>query len=89
MFACCDINYCRVLVVSIISNIFGVCIMIIKKTYAENDYIIIDVLQECTVNGLVALYGKCIEQVDPDGAIFKPGDEVEVFMSDLVEVLEE
>lgn len=77
------------MVVSIISNIFGVCIMIIKKTYAENDYIIIDVTKEYTVHGLLVLHGKCIEQVDPDGAIFEPGEEVEVFMSDIVEVLEE
>lgn len=63
--------------------------MIIKKTYAENDYIIIDVTKEYTVHGLLVLHGKCIEQVDPDGAIFKPGEEVEVFMSDIVEVLEE
>ena len=63
--------------------------MIIKKTYAENDYIIIKLTKEYTVNGLVILHGKCIEQVYPDGAIFEPGEEVEVFMSDLVEVLEE
>lgn len=44
--------------------------MIIKKTYDENDYIIIDVTKEYTVNGLVIVRGKCIEQVDPDGAIF-------------------
>lgn len=61
--------------------------MIIKKTYDENDYIIIDVTKEYMMNGAVILHGKCIEQVDPDGAIFKPGEEVEVFMSDIVEVL--
>lgn len=60
--------------------------MIIKKTYAENEYIIIDVTKEYTVHGLLVLHGKCIEQV---GAIFEPGEEVEVLMSDIVEVLEE
>ena len=63
--------------------------MIIKKTYAENDYIIINVTKEYTLNEHVILHGKCIEQVDPDGAIFEPGEEVEVFMSDIVEVLEQ
>ena len=44
--------------------------MIIKKTYAENDYIIIDVTKEYTLDELVILQGKCIEQVDPNGGIF-------------------
>lgn len=38
-----SLGYCCLLVDRIINCILGVCTMIIKKTYAENDYIIIDV----------------------------------------------
>ena len=40
--------------------------MIIKKTYDENDYIILEVLEEIPINGLVILRGIVLEYVSTE-----------------------
>ncbi len=63
--------------------------MIIKKTYDENDYIILEVLEEIPINGLVILRGIVLEYVSTEyQEVYLVGEEAEIIYSDLVEVLE-
>lgn len=58
--------------------------MIIKKTYAKNDYIIIKLTNISMIGDSTMLTGELLETTDP---IFKQYKEVQLAMSELVEVL--
>lgn len=58
--------------------------MIIKKTYAENDYIIIKLTNISMIGDSTMLTGEVLKTTDP---IFKQYKEVQLAMSELVEVL--
>lgn len=58
--------------------------MIIKKTYAENDYIIIKLTNISMLGNSTMLTGELLETTDP---MFKQYKEVQLAMSELVEVL--
>lgn len=58
--------------------------MIIKKTYAEDDYIIIKLTNISIIGDSTILTGEVLKTTDP---IFKHYKEVQLTMSEFVEVL--
>lgn len=60
--------------------------MIIKKTYAEDDYIIVKLTNISMISDTTILTGEVLKTTDP---IFKQYKEVQLSMSELVEVLSE
>ncbi|MDU4832567.1 MAG: hypothetical protein E6X52_08570 [Actinomyces sp.] len=58
--------------------------MIIKKTYAENNYIIIKLTNIGMIGDSTMLTGEVLKTTDP---MFKQYKEVQLAMSELVEVL--
>lgn len=64
--------------------------MVIKKTYAEDDYIIIKLTNISMIGDSTILTGKVVETTDQIFKLYQTkGVEVQLSMSELVEVLSE
>lgn len=80
-----SISHSGVLVDCVINCFLGVCVVIIKKTYGEDDYIIIKLTNIEHSDGNTLLIGELIEAVDHD---FKRYKEIVLHADESIEVLE-